>query len=520
MKKNGMCESRLYTNFGSDLILVSSYFQIVLSSVVISLIADGISFSYGLLFSEHLAYFKESKTKTAWVGSLFMAIPLLSGPIMSNLVDNYGCRKMTFIGGLLTGTGFVLAAFATSIEQLYLTMGVVAGLGLGLNYVTAVVAIAFWFDKRRTFATGIGASGTGIGTFIYAPFTTYLIDAFGWRGATLIIAGTCFNLCVCGMVMRDPDWLIEENALESRSQSIQTFSNSSVCLDEIKKLLETGAHNEDVLDTLVTNVNTEANQQMMLIKDSEQVKRYQSELMLPTYIEKKDEFKLSVGVPYGSRRSLRPADIVKSPEILSIEHFLPSNKSASQVLSVDNETVVKRNLASAETLNASEKNSSKLAQSRNSISSKSYEELNRRFSLDESSMFRPERHGSMVMESHYKGISLDAIDEGERRSPPSSNGAVIIPIGQSGPKPKIRRRNTEKANFMRQSSLKTSHYLKNMRIHRNSIHYRGAMLNTHRYRLRASSCPNIYRNSMTTIARESEEVSDFYFKIFFGLFYF
>lgn len=50
-----------------------------------------------------------------------------------------------------------------------------------------------------------------------------------------------------------------------------------------------------------------------------------------------------------------------------------------------------------------------------------------------------------------------------------------------------------------------SNYLRNMRIHRNSIHYRGAMLSTHRYRLRTSSCPNIYRNSMTTLAQDAEE---------------
>lgn len=62
--------------------------------------------------------------------------------------------------------------------------------------------------------------------------------------------------------MRDPDWLIESNRLDSRSQSMQTFSNSSVCLDEIKKMLETGAPNETLLDTLVTNFNTEANQQI------------------------------------------------------------------------------------------------------------------------------------------------------------------------------------------------------------------------------------------------------------------
>lgn len=48
----------------------------------------------------------------------------------------------------------------------------------------------------------------------------------------------------------------------------------------------------------------------------------------------------------------------------------------------------------------------------------------------------------------------------------------------------------------------TAAYLKDLRMHRHSLTYRGAMLNINRYRLRASSCPDIYRNSMTTIAKE------------------
>lgn len=235
---------------------------VVFSSVIVSLIADGISFSFGLLYTEFLNYFEQSSSKTSWIGSIFLAVPLLSGPVMSNLVDQYGCRKMTIIGGILSGTGFVLASISTSIEMLYWTFGFIGGIGLGIGYVTAVVSIAFWFDKKRTFATGIGASGTGIGTFLYAPFTQFLIETFGWRGTCLILAGTLFNICVCGALMRDPDWLIESNRLESRSQSMQTFSNSSVCLDEIKKMLETGAPKETVLETLVTNYNTEANQQI------------------------------------------------------------------------------------------------------------------------------------------------------------------------------------------------------------------------------------------------------------------
>lgn len=45
-----------------------------------------------------------------------------------------------------------------------------------------------------------------------------------------------------------------------------------------------------------------------------------------------------------------------------------------------------------------------------------------------------------------------------------------------------------------------SFYLNHLRVRKQSLTYRGAMLSIPRYRLRASSCPDIYRNSMTTIA--------------------
>lgn len=90
---------------------------VVFSSLMVSLISDGVSFSFGLIYTELLTYFQDSSpSKTAWVGSLFLAVPLLCGPIMSNLVDKYGCRKMTVVGGLLSGIGFVLASLCDSIE--------------------------------------------------------------------------------------------------------------------------------------------------------------------------------------------------------------------------------------------------------------------------------------------------------------------------------------------------------------------------------------------------------------------
>ena len=56
---------------------------------MVNLIADGITFSFGVLYVEFLHYFNEGKSKTSWIGSLFMAMPLLSGPVASFLTDRY-----------------------------------------------------------------------------------------------------------------------------------------------------------------------------------------------------------------------------------------------------------------------------------------------------------------------------------------------------------------------------------------------------------------------------------------------
>ncbi|CAG9801614.1 unnamed protein product [Chironomus riparius] len=505
---------------------------IVFASLMVSLIADGISFSFGLLYSELLDYFEEGTTKTAWIGSLFMSIPLISGPIMSNLVDKYGCRKMTMLGGLFGCLGFVLSAFSNSVEMLFLTFGIIAGLGLGVIYVTAVVSIAFWFESKRTFATGIGASGTGIGTFLYAPFTQWLISYYGWRGATLILGGTLLNFCVFGALMIDPEWLVEENKLEARSQSMQTFSNSSMCLDEIKKLIEIGAPKEDLLETLVTNVNTEANQQ---IYDPNIVhaKKYQSELLLPTFISNNDIVNFD-GLRSNSRLSLRPDQLI-SPETNSENELVKKCETTECEVDLKRETdTIQCRIASIETLNTSEKASSTdldlssidlemnqdehtLIDFDNEIYTNHRSGLHgSRFSLNDN-IFNNQfyfdgiknkiRNNSLniIYESHAFPLNFCSLVQ---------HGKLEYNLHEKDYRLSIKKaKHSHKKRFSisntgndRRNSLRYSNYLKNMRVHRNSIHYRGAMLSTHRYRLKASSCPNIYRNSMTTIAREHNDV--------------
>lgn len=175
---------------------------VVFASFMISLIADGVSLSYGFFQMDLSEHFGQSKGKTALVGSLLLSMPALTGPIASALTDRYGCRSMTIVSGLLSASGFILGSFARSLEHLFIAFSI-TGIGLSLSYVTSIVIVAYYFNTKRSFATGLAVCGTGIGTFLFAPLTTYLLKEFSWRGTLLIMSGFFLNIIVFGALMRD-----------------------------------------------------------------------------------------------------------------------------------------------------------------------------------------------------------------------------------------------------------------------------------------------------------------------------
>jgi MFS family permease len=85
---------------------------VVVAAFLINMVADGVTFSFGVYYVEFSNYFKQSKSATAWIGSLLAAMPLLSGPVASYFADRYGCRRVTIVGSLLASTGFLIASFA------------------------------------------------------------------------------------------------------------------------------------------------------------------------------------------------------------------------------------------------------------------------------------------------------------------------------------------------------------------------------------------------------------------------
>lgn len=67
-----------------------------------------------------------------------------------------------------------------------------------MMYLPSIVMVGYYFDKYRAFATGIAVCGSGIGTFVFAPMATYLVNEYSWRGCNIIISGIILHGIIFG----------------------------------------------------------------------------------------------------------------------------------------------------------------------------------------------------------------------------------------------------------------------------------------------------------------------------------
>lgn len=143
-------------------------------------------------------YFQESREKTAWVGSLAIALIFFSGHLSGALVKRFGCRVTTLLGGFLCTLSLGVSSQAKNIVHLYLTYSVLYGLGTSCVFSSSLVIISKYFKKRRSMATGIVMLGQGGGVLILGPLLQTMIDAYGWKTTYLIMAGVVPVLCLTG----------------------------------------------------------------------------------------------------------------------------------------------------------------------------------------------------------------------------------------------------------------------------------------------------------------------------------
>ena len=98
--------------------------------------------------------------------SLLIVVQTFLSPCQGFLVDRFGPRALLSLGGALTGLSWLLAARGSTLTDLYLTYGLLGGIGTGIVYIGVIGHMVQWFPDRRGFATGVAAAGYGMGAIL------------------------------------------------------------------------------------------------------------------------------------------------------------------------------------------------------------------------------------------------------------------------------------------------------------------------------------------------------------------
>ena len=161
------------------------YLRTLYTGAFIALLAMGVRATFGL-------FMPVMGTDMGWgrdVFSLAFAIQNLvwgvAAIFMGMLADRYGSGRTIALGGLLYALGLIGMRFATDEFSLYMSAGVLVGLGqAGTTFPVLLPVVARAVPPAyQSTAMGIAAAGGSLGQFAVVPAGQMLISGLDWTGA-------------------------------------------------------------------------------------------------------------------------------------------------------------------------------------------------------------------------------------------------------------------------------------------------------------------------------------------------
>ncbi len=167
------------------------------------------------VFTKPLVEAEWTKTETQMVFSAGLALFAIVMVIAGRMMPKVGPRKLAIAGGLVLGTGYLLAGLfgGTSFWPIFIFVGIIGGSGIGLAYVVPIAVGMRWFPDKKGLITGLAVAGFGFGATIWVKMAGawgHMIENMGLSN-TFIVYGIVFAVATIlgGLVMVFPPkgWL-------------------------------------------------------------------------------------------------------------------------------------------------------------------------------------------------------------------------------------------------------------------------------------------------------------------------
>lgn len=118
-----------------------------------------------------------------------------------------GPRIVAVAAAILYGGGVFLSSFTSgSLGLLYVTYGLLGGIGIGLGYIVPVATLIKWFPDKRGFITGVAVAGFGAGALVQTIIARAILAAGVSVFTVFAVLGIFYLIVVLGaaMFMRNP----------------------------------------------------------------------------------------------------------------------------------------------------------------------------------------------------------------------------------------------------------------------------------------------------------------------------
>ena len=132
-----------------------------------------------------------------------------TGPFLTGMIEVIGLKRTMLACMVMLAVGPGLSNFMTTPWQLFLTWGLLVGIGSGAGAIGMAAAVANrWFVRRNGLAMGLLTAANAAGQLILLPLLAMLAQRYGWRGVSVAV-----TLAVLGMLpvvaLLLPEWPVD-----------------------------------------------------------------------------------------------------------------------------------------------------------------------------------------------------------------------------------------------------------------------------------------------------------------------
>ncbi|RXG58500.1 Monocarboxylate transporter 14 [Armadillidium vulgare] len=167
--------------------------MVVAGSFLIFSVGGYTLYAFSIFLSPILMSDQVSSIKIAWIFNFNHLILSFYTIFIGPLCEQFGTRKMAIFGGVASFLSLFLSAFAPTVDYLFFTYAVPAGIGLASTFTLTYMVVSTYFTKHRGFAIAMISVGDCLSGFISPVIANYLLENFGYISATAISGALVLN---------------------------------------------------------------------------------------------------------------------------------------------------------------------------------------------------------------------------------------------------------------------------------------------------------------------------------------